>query len=452
MNTKNFVNFHVLMSHSPSCLNRDDSNMQKTAVFGGVTRVRISSQSLKRAMRRPPETAPHYWVEHLGDPSFRTRSLEKAKAELILALGDEFDPKLIEEAATRFVRTVKSAEDAGGDAEEAPAASEEAADDSKEAEKQLAVAPWVNNEIRQICRILKEIKAQGLGEDEKEKALKKVGKSVGKGSDRRTLTEADCLAMALSDKIAKRMQESAELIKSAIGDALDVALFGRMATSGLMTSVDGAMAVAHVITTHAVEPQDVDWFTAVDDLTEDSGEMGAGHLNTQQFSAGVFYRYASLNLKQLQVNLGLIGDMKAPETTESRARALEIAKHLFHMLATVVPSAMQGRHAAFNPADFAIVSFSDQPISLANAFEAPIQRGRNGGYLSPSMVELAEYWRRLNSAYGLDETAAAFRFGVEPWESSAKKLWPDKLAAFDTLSTLESWITRDGHAEGNGDA
>jgi CRISPR system Cascade subunit CasC len=48
MNGKNFINYHILISHSPSCLNRDDMNMQKTAVFGGVTRVRISSQSLKR--------------------------------------------------------------------------------------------------------------------------------------------------------------------------------------------------------------------------------------------------------------------------------------------------------------------------------------------------------------------------------------------------------------------
>ena len=46
---KNFINFHVLISHSPSCLNRDDMNMQKSAVFGGERRVRISSQSLKRA-------------------------------------------------------------------------------------------------------------------------------------------------------------------------------------------------------------------------------------------------------------------------------------------------------------------------------------------------------------------------------------------------------------------
>jgi len=48
--SKNFLNMHVLISHSPSCLNRDDMNMQKSAIFGGQRRVRISSQSLKRAV------------------------------------------------------------------------------------------------------------------------------------------------------------------------------------------------------------------------------------------------------------------------------------------------------------------------------------------------------------------------------------------------------------------
>ena len=70
MTAKNFVNFHVLISHSPSCLNRDDMNMQKTAVFGGVNRVRISSQSLKRAMR-----TSDYHNATLGAPSVRTRDL-----------------------------------------------------------------------------------------------------------------------------------------------------------------------------------------------------------------------------------------------------------------------------------------------------------------------------------------------------------------------------------------
>ena len=46
-----FVQLHLLTSYPPACLNRDDLNRPKTAVMGGVQRLRISSQSLKRAWR-----------------------------------------------------------------------------------------------------------------------------------------------------------------------------------------------------------------------------------------------------------------------------------------------------------------------------------------------------------------------------------------------------------------
>ena len=45
----NFINFHVLISHSPSCLNRDDMNMQKDAVFGGKRRVRSNALGIGRS-------------------------------------------------------------------------------------------------------------------------------------------------------------------------------------------------------------------------------------------------------------------------------------------------------------------------------------------------------------------------------------------------------------------
>ncbi|MFN8709037.1 MAG: type I-E CRISPR-associated protein Cas7/Cse4/CasC, partial [Pseudomonadota bacterium] len=46
-----FLQLHLLTSYPPSNLNRDDSGRPKSAVFGGVERARISSQSLKRAWR-----------------------------------------------------------------------------------------------------------------------------------------------------------------------------------------------------------------------------------------------------------------------------------------------------------------------------------------------------------------------------------------------------------------
>ena len=45
------LELHLLQSYPVSCLNRDDVGSPKTAEFGGVSRARISSQCLKRAVR-----------------------------------------------------------------------------------------------------------------------------------------------------------------------------------------------------------------------------------------------------------------------------------------------------------------------------------------------------------------------------------------------------------------
>ncbi|MBN8429083.1 MAG: type I-E CRISPR-associated protein Cas7/Cse4/CasC [Xanthomonadales bacterium] len=373
MSAKNFINFHVLISHSPSCLNRDDMNMQKSAVFGGVNRVRVSSQSLKRAMRTST-----YYAQKLGEPSVRTRDLPRLQVRYTEALKDRYDAARVAQALQWMSGKEGIADGTGSD----------------------AVAPWALEEVAHFCEL--------LGEEGQE-----------------------------PKKLEKQIEKDAKPFRVAMAQAVDIALSGRMATSGLMSnlSVDGAMAIAHAITTHAVEPQDVDWFTAVDDLTSDAGETGAGHLDTQQFSSGVFYRYASLNLKQLQVNLGLIADMKSAETAESRTQALGVARHLLHLLATVVPSAKQQSFAAHNLADFAVVSFADQPISLANAFEEPIKRDRNGGFLKPSISALTDYWSRIHAAYGLDESARAFAV-------QGNVDLQGKAAA--TLAELEDWVLNGG--------
>ncbi|GJL67086.1 MAG: type I-E CRISPR-associated protein Cas7/Cse4/CasC [Nitrospirales bacterium] len=377
MTDKNFVNFHMLMSHSPSCLNRDDMNMQKTAVFGGVNRVRISSQSLKRAMRMS-----EYYQDNLGEPSVRTRDLDKLKTRFLELLKDRFTSEVI----ARAVELISGKEDI------------------KEGVTDDAVAPWSVDEVAHFCELI------DAGEQD-------------------------------SKELEKKIDKEAAPFRTAMGKAVDIAISGRMATSGLMSNlpVDGALAVAHSITTHAVAPQDIDWFTAVDDLTQDVGETGAGHLDTQQFSSGVFYRYASLNLKQLQVNLGLLPDMKSAETPESRNAALNIARHIAHLLATVIPSAKQQSFAAHNLTDFAIVSFANQPISLANAFEQPMENKKDGaGFLSPSIIALAKYWERINQAYGLDEQARAFSV------TEGMKLGDQ--AAFDSIQKMEKWIANGGQA------
>ena len=46
-----YVDFHVIQTVPPSCVNRDDTGRPKTAFYGGVERARVSSQSWKHAIR-----------------------------------------------------------------------------------------------------------------------------------------------------------------------------------------------------------------------------------------------------------------------------------------------------------------------------------------------------------------------------------------------------------------
>lgn len=366
---KNFINFHVLISHSPSCLNRDDQNMQKRAVFGGVERIRISSQSLKRSMR-----TSSYYAKTLGTPSVRSNKLDKLVEKFTKELKEKYTPELIK-------KTIEWISGKSG---------------FKEGDEVDSVAPWAIAEVVMFCDVVQKAESEKVD----------------------------------VDKLKKQIEKDATPFRKNFEQAIDIALSGRMATFGLMNAipVDGSLAVAHAITTHAAQA-DTDWFTAVDDLIQDSGEVGAGHLDTQEFSSGVFYRYASLNIAQLQKNLG----------GASREHALKIAKHVFHMLCTVVPSAKQQSFAAHNSADFAIVSFADQPISMANAFEKPIEKAKAGGYYKPSIEKLIEYWKSSNGFYNLEENAACC-------SKDTDVVIAEGLAKKNSLLDVETWISNDGKA------
>ena len=66
-----FIQLHFLTSYPPANLNRDDLGKPKTARLGGVERLRVSSQSLKRAWR----TSETFQKEFSGSIGTRTRRL-----------------------------------------------------------------------------------------------------------------------------------------------------------------------------------------------------------------------------------------------------------------------------------------------------------------------------------------------------------------------------------------
>ena len=47
-----FVELHMIQNFVPSNLNRDDTGSPKDCIFGGQRRARVSSQCLKRSIRK----------------------------------------------------------------------------------------------------------------------------------------------------------------------------------------------------------------------------------------------------------------------------------------------------------------------------------------------------------------------------------------------------------------
>lgn len=78
-----FVQLHLLVSYPPANPNRDDAGKPKTAMMGGANRLRISSQSLKRAWRTS-EVFQHELAGHLGT---RTKRMGVEVARQLTEMG-----------------------------------------------------------------------------------------------------------------------------------------------------------------------------------------------------------------------------------------------------------------------------------------------------------------------------------------------------------------------------
>ena len=101
MNKRLYVDFHILQTVPPSCINRDDTGSPKTAVYGGVTRARVSSQAWKHAMRAA-------FAENARlDVGKRTKKVADLVRDQILPLAPDADAdklakKALENAGIKF--------------------------------------------------------------------------------------------------------------------------------------------------------------------------------------------------------------------------------------------------------------------------------------------------------------------------------------------------------------
>jgi CRISPR system Cascade subunit CasC len=338
MTVSRFLDIHLLQTIPFANLNRDDLGAPKTVVYGGATRTRVSSQCWKRQVRLEVETA-------LGDPAVRTRRIMTAVAERLVAQGWPADL-----AAFAGRQVLLSAGKSGIKVE-------------KDRDK---------NDISSVLLYLPET---GLDE----LAALAVGHHAA--------LEAEAKKKTKDQKAVLPTAAVVEVLSSRTGT---INLFGRMLAELPGAEVDGAVQVAHAFTTHTTEPE-IDFFTAVDDIRS-GDDHGSGHMNAGEFSAGVFYRYACLDLTGLVANLG--GDT---------ATARELTAQFCAAFLSALPTGKRTATAPNTLPDLACVAVrSDRPVSLAGAFEAPVRAAAEGGYAAESRRVLAQYAENLHELWGDD--------------------------------------------------
>ena len=240
-----YVDIHVIQNLPPSCVNRDDSGSPKSAVYGGVRRLRVSSQSWKRATRL-------YFNDLLDAKDVGVRT--KRVAELLAARITEDAPDLAGNATKLAEEVFKTAR-----IKLSPPRNK------KDAPPESGYLLFLStSQVERLAELA--IASAHSGEALDAKAVKKVFKEA---------------------------------------HAVDIALFGRMVADDTDLNVDAACQVAHAISTHAAE-NEYDFFTAVDDEKSRSEEedAGAGMMGTVEFSSATMYRYATVNLDMLVENLG----------------------------------------------------------------------------------------------------------------------------------------------------
>lgn len=78
-----FIQLHLLTAYPAANLNRDDTGAPKTVVLGGATRLRISSQSLKRAWR----TSELFEQALAGNIGIRSGRIAREAAQILIDSG-----------------------------------------------------------------------------------------------------------------------------------------------------------------------------------------------------------------------------------------------------------------------------------------------------------------------------------------------------------------------------
>jgi len=356
----NFIQIHTLHNYPAALLNRDDAGLAKRLPMGNAVRTRISSQCLKRHWRIADD---RYALSALNVPmAVRSRGTLLQIRDRIVTNGID---ESLAQAAVEAMRDGGLVDKAGKG---------RTGDDA-----------------------LKTGQAVLLGRAEIDYLVNRCTELARENSDEKALREAVTKAM-------KEEKKNIEALKH--GSGLESALFGRMVTSDVLASRDASVYVSHAFTVHEAQVEN-DYFTVVDDLLQESGELGSAGIFDTELASGLYYGYVVVDVRQLVENLeGINAQEVFTEGTgeEKRELAAKVVEHLLHLIATVSPGAKRGSTAPFDWAKFVLVEAGDwQPRSLASAFQdaLPLRNEGDKGIRLRAMESIGQEIGAMDDAYGM---------------------------------------------------
>lgn len=353
------IEVHILQNHSPSNLNRDDTGSPKEAIFGGYKRARISSQCIKRSIRRS-----EVFAEVLGQSlATRTRSLpELVRARLKdMGLSEEF---------------------AAIGAEKASGLGTKEGTETK---------PNASGHYRTAQTMF-------LSDADVEVVATVIAEAASKAKD-----------VASFKKVASKDLQKAAQDKGFRPITVDLALFGRMVTSEAFVNVDASSQFAHAISTHKVD-HEFDFYTAVDDLertADDEAGAGADMIGDVEYNSACYYKYFNVHVDGLVENLtgeAFKKQASSEDRANARATAAKAIRALIEASCRVTPSGKQNSFAAHQPPSLVWIELREQnlPVSYANAFSAPVDPKAKPGLEDGSAAKLQEEAESLARMYGLE--------------------------------------------------
>ncbi len=334
-----FIQLHLLTNYAPSNLNRDDLGRPKTAKMGGVDRLRISSQSLKRAWRTS-DIFKEALSGHIGE---RTKLFGKELYQNLIekGIGGKKAKQWAQSIAGQFgkLKTVKKKKGS----------------DNEDIETDETNGKLTDLEIEQLAHISPE---------EKKKAFDLIDKLAQEGRE------------PTKEELAILQEKNS---------AVDIALFGRMLASSPKYNVEAAAQVSHAITVNRIVVED-DYFTAVDDLNKSDVDAGSAHIGEAGFGSGVFYTYICINYSLLKENLS--DDELAGKATKALTEAV----------AKVAPTGKQNSYASRARALYILAEKGQQqPRQLSSAFLKPVEEA---DLVNVSVARLETLRDNMDKVYG----------------------------------------------------